>query len=117
MMDTLVVPATEDPKVGSMSDLLAKMVGKIKGGMITHHAFDELGKCMLSRLTKQGLVDIFISVCGQAYKEHGLWVPSEQGASQAKANPYTRAEMCVSSLGLVDLLGAREAMVKPALQI
>ena len=51
MMDRLVVPATKNPQVGSFSGLLVKMVGKIKGGMITHHVLDELGRWTPSRLT------------------------------------------------------------------
>ena len=103
MMNRLAVPATEDPEVGSFSRLLAKMVGTFKGGMITHHVLDELGKWMPSHHTKQGLIDITISVCGQAYKELDLRVPRKEGASQAKINPDTGEQVCVISPGLVDL--------------
>ena len=62
-------------------------------------------------------MDINISVCGQAYEEFGLRVVREKEVTHVKVNPDTGAQMCVGGPGLLDLLGAKRAMVKPALQI
>ena len=67
---------------------------------------DELERWITSRLTKQGLVDIKVSVCLQAYQELGLHVKREVRVAPAKANPDTGAHMCVGRPGLQNQLVA-----------
>ena len=79
--------------------------GQDPGGKIAQHTMDKLGRWIPSRLTKQGMVDIEVSVCMQAYQELGLRVPREVGVVPVKANPDTGTQMCVGGPSLLDLLG------------
>ena len=79
--------------------MIARMASKIRWGLIAHHALDEL------ETWSQGMVDVSISICWQAYKELRLKVPGEQGVTPAKANLDIGAQMCLGDLGWWTCLG------------
>ena len=64
---------TEMPEKGSFLGLMER---KIEGGKITHHTLNELSRWTPSQLTKQGLVDVDISVCGRPTRN---WASGYEG--------------------------------------